>query len=167
MTKTISYIGLGSNLDEPAQQLSNAINALRNLSKTTLIACSSLYRSKALTSDNSVAPDYLNAVSAIETGLDAVTLLDELQAIEFSQGRRRDGKRWASRPLDLDILFYGDEAIDTERLTVPHPEICQRDFVLRPLVEIAPKLVIAGQGSVASCLETCSKTIVEKLPCPV
>lgn len=168
MAEVICYIGLGSNLDGPMQQLANAIEALRNLPRTTFVSCSSFYCSKALTLiDDSVAPDYLNAVAAIETDLDAVTLLDKLQAIEFSQGRRRDGERWASRSLDLDILLYGNETIANERLTVPHPEICQRDFVLLPLVEIAPELVITGQGSASSCLETCPKTILEKLPCPV
>ena len=168
MAEVISYIGLGSNLDGPMQQLSNAIEALRNLPRTTFVSCSSFYCSKALTlTDDSVSPDYLNAVAAIETDLDAVTLLNELQAIEFSQGRRRDGERWASRSLDLDILLYGNEIIASERLTVPHPEICQRDFVLLPLVEIAPELVITGQESTSSCLETCPKTILEKFPCPV
>jgi len=168
MAEVISYIGLGSNLDEPMQQLSNAIKALRNLPQTSFVSCSSFYCSKALTlTTDSVAPDYLNAVAVIKTDLDSVALLDELQAIEFSQGRRRDGERWASRPLDLDILLYGNETIASERLTVPHPEICQRDFVLLPLVEITPELVITGQGSAASCLETCPKTILEKLPCPV
>ena len=168
MAEVISYIGLGSNLDGPMQQLSNAIEALRSLPRTTFVSCSSFYCSKALTlTDDSVAPDYLNAVAAIETNLDAVTLLDELQAIEFSQGRRRDGERWASRSLDLDILLYGNETIASERLTVPHPEMCQRDFVLLPLVEIAPELVITGQGSISSCLETCPKTILEKSSCPV
>jgi len=168
MAEVISYIGLGSNLDGPMQQLSNAIKALRNLPRTTFVSCSSFYCSKALTlTTDSVAPDYLNAVAVIKTGLDAVALLDELQAIEFSQGRRRDGERWASRPLDLDILLYGNDTIASERLTVPHPEICQRDFVLLPLLEIAPELVITGQGSATSCLEYCPKTILEKLPCPV
>ena len=165
--EVVSYIGLGSNLDGPMQQLSNAIDALRNLPQTSFVSCSSFYCSKALTLTNdSVAPDYLNAVVAIKTDLDVVTLLDELQAIEFSQGRRRDGERWASRSLDLDILLYGNDAIANERLTVPHPEICQRDFVLLPLLEIAPELVITGQRDISSCLETCPKTILEKLPCP-
>lgn len=166
MAEVISYIGLGSNLDEPVQQLSNAIEALKNLPQTTLAACSSFYRSKALTLDNSVAPDYLNAVVAIETELDAITLLDELQAIEFAQGRRRNGERWASRPLDLDILLYGNKSITSERLTVPHSEMCQRDFVLAPLAEIATELVIVGKGSVSSCLADCPQTILEKMPCP-
>ncbi|MCK4742367.1 MAG: 2-amino-4-hydroxy-6-hydroxymethyldihydropteridine diphosphokinase [Sulfuriflexus sp.] len=167
MADVISYIGLGSNLEGPVQQLSNALEALRQLPQTTFVSCSSFYSSKALTlNDDSVAPDYLNAVAVIETGLDAVTLLDELQAIEFSQGRRRDGERWASRPLDLDILLYGNESIATERLTVPHPEICQRDFVLQPLAEVAPELVITGQGSISSCLDACPKMILEKSPCP-
>lgn len=167
MAEVISYIGLGSNLDGPKQQLSNAVEALRNLPQTSFVSCSSFYCSKALTlTDDSAAPDYLNAVAVIKTDLDSIALLDALQAIEFSQGRRRDGERWASRSLDLDILLYGNEIITSERLTVPHPEICQRDFVLLPLQEIAPDLVITGQGDISSCLETCPKTILEQLPCP-
>ena len=166
MPDVICYIGLGSNLNEPEQQLSSALDALRNLPQTVLTACSSFYRSKALTLNADIsAPDYLNAVAMIETGLNALTLLDKLQAIEFAQGRRRSGERWESRQLDLDILLYADESITNERLTVPHPEMCQRDFVLAPLAEIAPEIVIQGKENAASYLAACPKTILEKIPC--
>jgi len=167
MPKVLSYLGLGSNIDRPKQQLITALEALRNLPQTRLISCSSFYQSKALTlNDDSSVPDYLNAVVAIETELDASTLLDELQAIEFAQGRRRTEVRWESRPMDLDILLYADEVIVSDRLTVPHPEICQRDFVLLPLIEIAPALIIPKKGAVSAYLENCPQTIVEKIPCP-
>jgi len=165
MLNVISYIGLGSNLDGPTQQLSNALVAISNLPDTRLISCSSFYRSTALTLDgDSSVPDYINAVVSIETGLDALTLLDALQEIEFSQGRRRTGKRWVARQLDLDILLYGDEFIADERLNVPHPQMCLRDFVLAPLAEIAPELMIPGKGSISSCLAVCSQTIVDVIP---
>ena len=166
MPDVISYIGLGSNLDEPSQQLSNALVAIRNLPKTRLMACSSFYRSTALTLDgDSSVPDYLNAVVSIETGLGALTLLDELQAIESAQGRQRTAERWASRPLDLDILLYADESIEDERLRVPHPEMLSRDFVLVPLAEIAPELVIPGKAGISTYLSACPQTIVSVMPC--
>lgn len=165
MQKVITYIGLGSNLDHPAQQLVNAIEAIKKLPQTNFMASSSFYSSKALTLGNdSVVPDYVNAVVSIETQIDPLGLLDELQAIEFAQGRVRTEKRWESRALDLDILLYGDDVIQNERLQIPHAEIRKRDFVLVPLAEIAPALEIPGNGKVSDLLTACQQTIVEKLP---
>jgi len=167
MPEVISYIGLGSNQDGPAEQLAKAIVAIKKLPQSTFLACSSFYRSKALTLMNDEAtPDYLNAVVSIQTGLEAHHLLDELQAIESSQGRVRGEQRWESRPLDLDILLYADSCIADERLTIPHAEMCQRDFVLLPLAEIAPEAMITGKGSVASCLASCQPMVIEKTPYP-
>jgi len=166
MPDVISYIGLGSNMDGPRQQLTNAISVIQNLPQSRLVSCSSFYQSKALTLNNEPAvADYLNAVVAIETGLDALALLDALQAIEFAQGRRRTEERWVSRPLDLDILLYANETISHERLTVPHPELCQRDFVLVPLAEIAPALMIPQKGTIATYLANCPRTISAKWQC--
>ena len=164
MDKVITYIGLGSNLEQPAQQLVNAIETIKKLPQTNFIASSGFYRSKALTLDNESAPDYLNAVVAIETNIDPLSLLDDLQAIEFAQGRIRTEKRWQSRPLDLDILLYGNDVINNDRLTIPHAEISKRDFVLVPLVEISPDLEIPKLGKASECLATCQKTVLEKLP---
>jgi len=164
MDKVITYIGLGSNLEQPAQQLVNAIETIKKLPQTNFIASSSFYRSKALTLDNEPAPDYLNAVVAIETNIDPLSLLDDLQAIEFAQGRIRTEKRWESRPLDLDILLYGNDVINNDRLTIPHAEINKRDFVLVPLVEISPDLEIPKLGKASECLAACQKTVLEKLP---
>lgn len=165
MPKVIAYIGLGSNLEQPAQQLVNAVEAIKKLPQSKFISSSSFYRSKALTLDeNSSAPDYLNAVVSIETQLDPLSLLDDLQAIEFSQGRLRTEQRWESRPLDLDILLFGDEIISNQRLTVPHSEITKRDFVLVPLAEIDADLVIVGKGKIEGYLESCHQTLLEKLP---
>jgi len=166
VNKVVSYIGLGSNLNEPREQLITAIAAIKKLPASSFLSCSSFYRSKAVTlTDDVDAPDYLNAVVAIETQLDPLGLLDELQAIEFSQGRRRNGERWAARTLDLDILLYADDAIENERLIIPHQQMCLRDFVLLPLAEIAPEIVIAGKGHISSYFEGCQKNVLEKIPC--
>jgi len=165
MPNITTYIGLGSNLEQPAQQLVNAIQALKNLPQSEFISSSCFYRSKALTMDgNSSTPDYLNAVALLKTKLDPDSLLDELQAIEFSQGRLRTDQRWESRPLDLDILLYGSKIINSERLTIPHSEMMQRDFVLVPLAEISPDLEIPEQGKVADYLQSCQQTLIEKMP---
>jgi 2-amino-4-hydroxy-6-hydroxymethyldihydropteridine diphosphokinase len=103
-----------------------------------------------------VQPDYINAVALLETRLPAQALLRALFAIEESQGRtRRTGERWASRTLDLDLLLYGDEVYSDAQLTIPHPELVRRDFVLYPMFEIAPDLVIPGVGRLRDCLQRC------------
>lgn len=141
-----AYVALGSNLDDPVQQLERAFDALADLPGTSLIARSSLYRSAPF---GPVAqPDFVNAVAKLQTSLGARALLGHLQAIESSQGRRREVP-WGPRTLDLDLLVYGAEVIDEPRLTVPHPGIVERNFVLLPLKEIAPELVIPGTGRVA------------------
>lgn len=108
---------------------------------------SSLYRSKPLGPPGQ--PDYVNAVASVKTSLGPHGLLSELLALEVGQGRTRDGPRWGARTLDLDILLYGVLRLDDERLTIPHPRMTQRAFVLVPLREIAPALVVPGAGSVA------------------
>lgn len=163
MSNVIAYIGLGSNLNQPAQQLAKAIAAIKTLPHTRFVACSSYYRSKAVTlSDNDSVPDYLNAVVSIKTQLDALGLLDALQEIETAQGRVRTEKRWEARPLDLDILLYGNDVINNERLKIPHIEMTKRDFVLMPLSEIAPLLNIPEYGKATGFLTSCQQTILEK-----
>ncbi|WP_373602860.1 2-amino-4-hydroxy-6-hydroxymethyldihydropteridine diphosphokinase [Aggregatibacter sp. HMT-949] len=135
----IAYIALGSNLHTPLEQLKRALNALAQLPQTQLMAVSSFYRSKPLGPQDQ--PDYLNAVVEISTALSPLALLDELQRIENEQGRVRL-RRWGERTLDLDILLYGDEIIQTERLTVPHYDMHNREFVIVPLAEIAPNLIL-------------------------
>lgn len=133
------FIGLGSNMSQPEQQLITAKNAIDDLPDCKVIKCSSIYQSKALTLDDEPQDDYLNAVIKVETTLSAELLLDALQSIETEQGRTRE-KRWGARTLDLDIILYGDLTIQTERLSVPHPEMLNRDFVLLPLYQIAPEI---------------------------
>jgi 2-amino-4-hydroxy-6-hydroxymethyldihydropteridine diphosphokinase len=140
------FVGIGSNLRQPLDQVKAAIRALRRLPSSELLSVSPLYRSAPMGPPGQ--PDYINAVTALATMLDPETLLDALQAIEASQGRRR-GERWGPRTLDLDILLYGDRVIDHSRLRVPHPGIAERAFVLVPLHDIAPGLRIPGYGPLA------------------
>uniref|UniRef100_A0A486XSL1 2-amino-4-hydroxy-6-hydroxymethyldihydropteridine pyrophosphokinase n=1 Tax=Rheinheimera sp. BAL341 TaxID=1708203 RepID=A0A486XSL1_9GAMM len=143
------YIGLGANLADPVQQLEQAVAALHQLPQSRLVAVSALYGSKPMGPQDQ--PDYVNAVAAIDTTLPPEQLLDALQQIEQQQGRQRKDKRWGPRTLDLDILLYGNDIINSERLIVPHYGLKQREFVLYPLAEIAPKLSLPD-GTVLSCL---------------
>lgn len=140
----VAYIGLGSNLADPVRQIRSARLALSRLSETRELAFSALYRNPPM--GPAGQPDYVNAVMAVETRLDAETLLAEMQRIETGQGRVRDGERWGARTLDLDLLLYGQQRIATPALTVPHPGIAGRAFVVYPLLEIAPGLDIPGLG---------------------
>lgn len=147
---TTAYIGIGSNIGEPRAQVELAFDALDRLPDTKLVSASRLYRSRPLGPVDQ--PEFVNAVAAIETGLEALALLEHLHAIERAQGRFRDGTRWGPRQLDLDILLYGAEAFSTGGLTVPHPELTRRSFVLYPLADIAPDLEIPGAGSLQQLL---------------
>ena len=139
-----SYIGLGSNLGDPETQLTSALAALNGLPDTDLVRCSSFYRSRPLGPTDQ--PDFINAVALLDSGLQAKQLLDRLQSIENGQGRVRDGIKWGPRTLDLDMLLYGKEIIDEPGLAVPHPELRHRNFVLIPLLEVAPEIEIPGLG---------------------
>jgi 2-amino-4-hydroxy-6-hydroxymethyldihydropteridine diphosphokinase len=142
-----AYVGIGSNLDSPQDQVERAIDALAKIENTILVRTSPFYRSAAL--DGSKQPDYINAVSALLTRLDAGRLLEALQEIERVHGRTRGAEKWGPRTLDLDLLVYSNASIDGKDLKVPHPGIGERNFVLLPLLDIAPHLLIPGQGSVA------------------
>lgn len=156
-----AYIGLGSNLDDPVAQLRRALRALARLPMTQLHAHSSLYRSAPLGGLDQ--PEYVNAVAALDTRLTAADLLENLFAIERAQGRVRGGARWQSRTLDLDLLLYGDQRIDDATLTVPHPALSERAFVLYPLQEIAPVLNIPGLGDLGPLIARCPKTSLQRL----
>ncbi len=144
------YIALGSNLANPLHQVQSALNALAELPQTKLIATSSLYRTPPLGPQDQ--PDYLNAVVALDTDLSAENLLDHTQKIELEHGRVRKDERWGPRTLDLDILLFGDEIINTERLTVPHYDMKNRQFMLYPLAEIAPELYFPTGESLQSVM---------------
>lgn len=161
MTEVLTYIGLGSNLDNPESQVKTAIEALAGLSQIRLQDRSSLYRSAPMGPQDQ--PDYVNAVVKLSTGLEPEALLDKLQGIERAQGRVRT-QRWGPRTLDLDILLYGQCVVATERLKIPHPGIAARSFVLYPLAEINVQLEIPGLGRVQSLLEQCPDAGLSRLP---
>ena len=143
---TEAYIALGSNLDHPARQIEVAFEMLNDISGTRVVARSSLYRSSPF--GGIEQPDFINAVAAVATTLPAFDLLGQLQNIERIRGREDKRVRWGPRVLDLDLLVYGNRVIDEPHLTVPHPGIAARNFVLLPLREIAPDLDIPGLGCV-------------------
>jgi 2-amino-4-hydroxy-6-hydroxymethyldihydropteridine diphosphokinase len=157
---TVAYIGIGSNLDQPQAQVESALQELARLPRTRLSARSSLYRSAPL--GYAAQPDFINAVAEVDTALGAHELLAELQAIEARHGRRRSFAN-APRTLDLDLLLYGDARIDEPQLVVPHPRMHERAFVLRPLVEIAPRATIPGRGTAAACLARRADPSVERI----
>jgi 2-amino-4-hydroxy-6-hydroxymethyldihydropteridine diphosphokinase len=149
--RTRAFIGFGANLGDPIKTMPRALEALAALPETQLAACSSTYRSAPL-EVSSPHPDYINAVIALDTGLPPQALLDALLRIESACGRNRDGTI-APRPLDLDLLLYGETVMQSPTLTLPHPRMHQRAFVLLPLAEIAPGLFIPGHGPISSLLE--------------
>ena len=143
-----AFIGLGANLGDPRAALDAAFVALARLPDSTLRAASSLYRSAPI---DSGGPDYLNAVVQLETRLAPHALLAELRRIERVQGRERPYRN-APRTLDLDLLLYGERRVQTDSLTVPHPRLHERAFVLLPLAELAPHLMIPGHGAIGALL---------------
>ena len=150
MTAAITaFIGIGSNLDNPRQQVADAVVALRQLPQSQLVAVSPWYRSAPLGPGDQ--PDYINGVARIDTTLQPEPLLVALQDIENRQGRRRD-IRWGPRTLDLDILLYGDSTIASPQLTIPHPQLTLRNFVLFPLCDLAPALQLPDGTILAELL---------------
>jgi 2-amino-4-hydroxy-6-hydroxymethyldihydropteridine diphosphokinase len=145
----MAYVALGSNLDDPRAQVERGFEALAALSHVTLRAHSRLYRTPPWGIRDQ--PDFVNAVAKLETTLSPRALLDALLAIETHAGRSR-GVPNGPRTLDLDLLLYGDVAIDAPGLTVPHPRLAERAFVLLPLVDLAPEFEVPGQGRVADLL---------------
>lgn len=143
------FVGLGSNLNEPAQQISSACAALRQIAIGQSLRVSSMYSSVAV---GPPQPDYLNAVAHFSTQLEPLALLDALQQIELTQGRVRS-IHWGPRTLDLDILLIDDLQLDIPRLQVPHPFMRQRNFVLIPLFELAPDLQLPGGDKVADLVQ--------------
>ncbi|MDA0148643.1 2-amino-4-hydroxy-6-hydroxymethyldihydropteridine diphosphokinase [Vibrio sp. LaRot3] len=133
-----AYIAIGSNLADPVGQANDAIEALKSIPRSEFLCASQLYSSTPMGPQDQ--PDYINAVAAIKTELTPLELLDCTQAIELEQGRVRKDERWGPRTLDLDIILYGNEVMDSERLTIPHYGMREREFVLYPLAEIAPNL---------------------------
>ena len=162
MTKNknrLCYIGLGSNLGDSTAYLNSAIAALQSCEHLSALQVSPFYCSKPHGPQDQ--PDYLNAVARFETSLQPEKLLDLLQMIENDNARVREGVvRWGARTLDLDLLFYGDQIINTKRLTVPHPQICKRAFVLLPLADLLGKysknLKITSKTTIKDCIDKLS-----------
>lgn len=156
----LAYVGVGSNLGDSVRTVTEALAALACLSGCAWVGASSLWYSKPLA--DMPQPDYVNAVAALETDLHAEALLDGLQAIENQFGRTR-GAHWASRTLDLDILLFGDTISNSARLTVPHPGLAERDFVLVPLAELNPALIVPGLGALQDLLARCPQRGLQKI----
>jgi len=148
------FIGLGSNLENPLEQIKTAVKDMKAMIDTELVACSSLYKSPPMGPQDQ--PDYINAAIELETTLTPHSLLDELQKIEQQHGRVRK-RHWGERTLDLDVLVYGEQVIKDDRLTVPHPGIAERAFVVYPLAELDGSLEIPGLGNVAQLVEACPR----------
>ena len=157
------YIALGSNMDSPHQQLDSALEALAQHPNMQLIAVSNRYQTPPIGPQQ---PDFINAAAQLSTDLSPLDLLDALQAIEQQQNRVRS-IHWGPRTLDLDILFYNDLigsslVIESERLTIPHPRIGERAFVLVPLMDINPQLALPSGETVAQLLANCSQQGIVK-----
>lgn len=155
-----AFIGLGSNLSEPLAQVAHAIAALDGLPLTRVVKCSSMYRSAPVGYLDQ--PDFINAVVQVETGLTPLRLLEALLALELECGRTREFLN-APRTLDLDVLMYDDLIHHEHGLSIPHPQMHLRAFVLQPLLEIAPDCVIPRIGLVVDAANNCKNQKLEKL----
>lgn len=161
MTRPVdAYIGIGSNLDSPEDQVGRAFEELSALPASRCVARSALYRSQPVGPQDQ--PYFVNAVAHLETSMDPPTLLAALHGIERAHGRMR-GVRWGPRTLDLDILVYGDLVQDDARLTLPHPRMHERAFVLYPLRDVAPGLEVPGRGRLEALFESCPILDIERL----
>jgi 2-amino-4-hydroxy-6-hydroxymethyldihydropteridine diphosphokinase len=157
---SLAYIGLGSNLQQPLQQITQALKELNEIPETKLLKFSRLYQSQAIGPDQ---PDFINAAAVLETCLDPVSLLDELQKIEQTHQRRRE-QHWGPRTLDLDILLFDQQQIRSERLTLPHPYLTERAFVLLPLMDLNVDLRLPDGSLVQSYLINCQSQKIQALP---
>ena len=157
-----AWVALGSNLDNPPAQLRRALEKLAPTQKLTVTACSRFYRSAPLGPPGQ--SDYCNAVCAVQTELSPLELLRWLHEIEDAAGRVRGGTRWGPRVLDLDLLLYDDLVLDTPELTLPHPQMHLRNFVLVPLAELSPDLTVPRRGVVSDLLRALSGQRLDSWP---
>lgn len=158
----VAYVGLGGNLGEVATTLRSAVQALDRLPGTRLLRASRLYRTPAWGLETQA--DFVNGVAALETRLDPRGLLDALLETERDFGRQRDdGPRWGPRTLDLDLLLHGDAVIEQPGLRLPHPHLHERAFALVPLLEIAPDILIPGQGFARDALSSLETSAIEAI----
>jgi 2-amino-4-hydroxy-6-hydroxymethyldihydropteridine diphosphokinase len=160
MSEHIAYIGLGSNLEDPQNQLRRAFADIATLPETRVAARSSLYRSAPIGLLDQ--PDFVNAVAKVATTLTPQALLQALLHIEHRHGRERTVRN-APRTLDLDVLLYDDMQLHEHGLTIPHPQMHLRAFVLQPLLEIAPDIGIPGVGQARQALQSCQDQVLERI----
>ncbi len=156
-----AFIGIGSNLDAPVEQVKRALEELAEITASCLVGQSSFYTSPPMGPPDQ--PNYINAVAQLRTELEPQVLLDELFAIEGAHGRVRRTEKWGPRSLDLDLLLYGNRRIDSEHLTVPHPGLHEREFVLYPLQELAGDLYIPGYGRLHALIARCPRGELKRL----
>lgn len=154
------YIGVGSNLDDPLAQVTKASEVLKAHPALHHITISPWYRSDPV--GPGVQPDYINGVIRATCELSPEALLDLLQQIEHSQRRERN-IRWGARTIDLDILLYGQQTIKTDRLQIPHPRLCERNFVIYPLYDISPELILHNGVSIESLLAALGDAGLDRL----
>lgn len=162
MMSDVAYIGLGSNIDEPQAQIRAALGHIQAHEQISIQQCSHLYASAPMGPKNQ--PDYINAVIKITTSLTPIELLDVLQKIEKDHGRNRSGERWGPRTLDLDILLFNNLSMDNDRLTLPHYGMADREFVMVPLFEIEPDMVMQDGKTIAFWVAQCSFENLKRLP---
>ncbi len=158
--RVAAWVGLGSNLEDPLAQLARAVTGLATLPETTLEGQSPFYRSRPMGPQDQ--PDFVNGVVLLCTALPAETLLDHLQRLEQAHGRVRQ-RHWGPRTLDLDLLLFSDRQMATDRLTVPHPGIAGRDFVLRPMLDIDPELCLPDGRRCRDLLAQCTDNGLKRL----
>jgi 2-amino-4-hydroxy-6-hydroxymethyldihydropteridine diphosphokinase len=156
-----AYVALGSNLDDPARQVERAFDALAGLPYSKLVARSPCYRSPPMGSVEQ--PDFVNAVAGMLTQLEPSQLLQQLKLLESQLGRSAPVVRWGPRRIDLDLLMHGGAVVDEPGLTLPHPGIAERAFVLVPLADVAPEVIVAGRGRVRSLLAGVDVRSLERL----
>jgi 2-amino-4-hydroxy-6-hydroxymethyldihydropteridine diphosphokinase len=161
MAAHLAFIGAGSNLDNPIAHVRQALDELDGVERSRCVTRSSLYLSPPMGPKDQ--PDYVNAVASMETWLTPLGLLEALLEIERRHGRIRDDLRWGPRTLDLDLLLYDEDMIQHERLTVPHPGLHERAFVLYPLREIVPELHVPGRGALEALLAECPRGALRRI----
>ena len=164
MVLALAYVGIGSNLGDPVSIVREAITCLGHIPDSEVTTHSCLYQSEPVS--DIPQDDYINAVAGIETSLQPTALLLELQSIEDAFYRQRDPTlKWAPRTLDLDIILYAEQTIDNSHLSVPHPELANRLFVLLPLMEITGDIDIPGLGSLQNLVDSAPKIEINKIDC--
>ena len=157
---TVAYVGIGSNLKRPEDQVLAAFQELDRIPNTRVTRRSSLYRSSPV--GYAPQPDFVNAVAELDTTLSPEALLEELRKIEDRHERERRFPN-SPRTLDLDLLLFADRSLNTDRLTIPHPRMHERAFVLKPLTEIAPQIELSGRGAAKDCLDQVKDQNVERI----